>query len=89
MTVPSTESQTRPGYGEGRDALLTATVRVVARRGLRNLTYRAVAEEAGVTHGLVAHYFGWSQAPAGWRSSPWACPPWLPMTRTTRPFNSS
>jgi AcrR family transcriptional regulator len=48
----------RPGYGEGREALLAATVCVVARRGLRHLTYRAVAEEAGVTHGLVAHYFG-------------------------------
>ena len=58
MTVPSIGSRTRPGYGEGREALLAATVRVVASSGLRNLTYRAVAEEAGVTHGLVAHYFG-------------------------------
>jgi AcrR family transcriptional regulator len=31
---------------------------VVARGGLRKLTYRAVAEEAGVTHGLVVHHFG-------------------------------
>jgi AcrR family transcriptional regulator len=58
VTVSSVGSRTRPGYGEGREALLAATVRVVARNGLRNLTYRAVAEEAGVTHGLVAHYFG-------------------------------
>ncbi|WP_324786031.1 TetR/AcrR family transcriptional regulator [Streptomyces sp. H51] len=48
----------RLGYGEGREALLKAAVRVVARRGLRHLTYRAVAEEAGVTHGLVVHHFG-------------------------------
>ncbi len=48
----------RLGYGEGRQALLAAAVRVVARRGLRHLTYRAVAEEAGVTHGLVVHHFG-------------------------------
>lgn len=52
----------RPGrrlqYGEGREALLNAAVRVVARGGLRKLTYRAVAEEAGVTHGLVVHHFG-------------------------------
>ncbi|MEV2275302.1 TetR family transcriptional regulator [Nocardiopsis sp. NPDC049922] len=48
----------RVGYGEGRAALLRAAVRVVARRGLRHLTYRAVAEEAGVTHGLVVHHFG-------------------------------
>ncbi|WP_017599825.1 TetR/AcrR family transcriptional regulator [Nocardiopsis lucentensis] len=48
----------RVGYGEGRQALLRAAVRVVARRGLRHLTYRAVAQEAGVTHGLVVHHFG-------------------------------
>lgn len=45
-------------YGTGREALLNAAVRVVARGGLRKLTYRAVAEEAGVTHGLVVHHFG-------------------------------
>jgi len=45
-------------YGEGREALLNAAVRVVARGGLRKLTYRAVAQEAGVTHGLVVHHFG-------------------------------
>ncbi|GAA1401308.1 TetR family transcriptional regulator [Kitasatospora putterlickiae] len=33
-------------------------MRVVARGGLRHLTYRAVAQEAGVTHGLVVHHFG-------------------------------
>ncbi|MBV2154841.1 TetR/AcrR family transcriptional regulator [Kitasatospora sp. SUK 42] len=45
-------------YGTGRTALLDAAVRVVARGGLRKLTYRAVAQEAGVTHGLVVHHFG-------------------------------
>ncbi|GAT80129.1 TetR family transcriptional regulator [Streptomyces sp. F-3] len=45
-------------YGAGRQALLDAAVRVVARGGLRRLTYRAVAQEAGVTHGLVVHHFG-------------------------------
>lgn len=48
----------RVHYGEGREALLAAAVRVVAERGLRHLTYRAVAEEAGVAHGLVVHHFG-------------------------------
>lgn len=48
----------RMNYGEGREALLNAAVRVVARGGLRRLTYRAVAEEAGTTHGLVVHHFG-------------------------------
>lgn len=42
----------------GRSALLRATVVVVAAGGLRALTYRAVATEAGVSHGLVRHHFG-------------------------------
>ncbi|SJN08756.1 Transcriptional regulator, TetR family [Leucobacter sp. 7(1)] len=42
----------------GRSALLRATVVVVAQGGLRALTYRAVAAEAGVSHGLVRHHFG-------------------------------
>ncbi|MEV7976955.1 TetR family transcriptional regulator [Streptomyces sp. NPDC086519] len=55
---PGARSRKRLGYGEGREALLKAAVRVVGARGLRHLTYRAVAEEAGVTHGLVVHHFG-------------------------------
>lgn len=47
-----------PRYGEGREALLAAAVHVCATRGLRHLTYRAIAQEAGVAHGLVAHHFG-------------------------------
>ncbi|MFF8593924.1 TetR/AcrR family transcriptional regulator [Streptomyces sp. NPDC015220] len=64
MTDPVEPAAERRGrkrvthYGTGRVALLDAAVRVVARGGLRNLTYRAVAEEAGVTHGLVVHHFG-------------------------------
>ncbi|MFF4692337.1 TetR/AcrR family transcriptional regulator [Streptomyces sp. NPDC001307] len=49
---------TRPGYGQGREALMAAAIKVVARGGLRKLTYRSVAAEAGVTHGLVVHHFG-------------------------------
>lgn len=45
-------------YGEGREALLKATVAVVAQKGLRGLTFRAVAEEAGVNNTLIAHHFG-------------------------------
>jgi len=48
-------SETTPS---GRQALLRATITVVARGGLRALTYRAVAAEAGVSHGLVRHHFG-------------------------------
>jgi len=63
MTESTDAPQSRPSrkrlhYGEGREALLNAAVRVVARGGLRRLTYRAVAQEAGVTHGLVVHHFG-------------------------------
>ncbi|MGY1637167.1 TetR/AcrR family transcriptional regulator [Geodermatophilus sp. SYSU D00742] len=59
MSAPDRVMQERTlAYGQGRPALLAAAVRVVAERGLRNLTYRAVAHEAGVTHGLVTHHFG-------------------------------
>jgi AcrR family transcriptional regulator len=37
---------------------LDAAIRVGARNGLRGLTIRSVASEAGVTHGLVRHHFG-------------------------------
>ncbi len=46
----------------GRDALINATVQVVAEHGMRGLTYRTVAKVAGVTHGLVAHHFGSREA---------------------------
>lgn len=52
------EDRQRIPYGEGREALLKAVIAVVARSGLRNVTYRAVAAEAGVAHGLVRHHFG-------------------------------
>lgn len=41
-----------------RDGLLRAAISVVSRGGLRAMTYRAVASEAGVSHGLVRHHFG-------------------------------
>ncbi len=52
------EAAAKPRYGEGREALIEAAIRVVANEGLRGLTIRAVAAEAGVTHGLVRHHFG-------------------------------
>ena len=48
----------RPARGDGRLALLDAAIHVGARQGLRGLTIRSVAAEAGVTHGLVYHHFG-------------------------------
>lgn len=47
----------RPARGDGRVALLDAAIRVGAQQGLRGLTIRSVAAEAGVTHGLVYHHF--------------------------------
>lgn len=43
--------------GQGRDALCAALVRVVARRGLDGVTYRSVAEEAGMSRGAASHHF--------------------------------
>jgi DNA-binding transcriptional regulator YbjK len=48
----------KPRRGEGREALLRAVLRAVAKHGFAGLTYRAVAAEAGVTHGLVSYHFG-------------------------------
>jgi TetR/AcrR family transcriptional regulator, regulator of biofilm formation and stress response len=48
--------------GRGRDALCAALVRVVAREGLDGVTFRSVAREAGVTHGLASYHFGTREA---------------------------
>jgi DNA-binding transcriptional regulator YbjK len=40
-----------------REALLGAAVRLLARHGARAVTHRAVAEEAGTTHGAPRYYF--------------------------------
>lgn len=48
----------RTKYGTARDALLRAAVTVVARHGLHGMTFRKVADEAGVHNSLVAHHFG-------------------------------
>lgn len=53
----SQESRRLP-YGDGRDALLAAVIDVVGQKGLRGVTYRAVAARAGVNHTLVTHHFG-------------------------------
>jgi AcrR family transcriptional regulator len=58
MSSSTAAAELKPGYGQGRAALLRAVIAVVSEGGLRNLTYRAVATHAGVTHGLVRHHFG-------------------------------
>ena len=45
-------------YGDGREALVSATVSVVADVGLRGMTLRAVADRAGVSNALIVHHFG-------------------------------
>jgi AcrR family transcriptional regulator len=40
-----------------REQLLAAAFAVACRDGIRRLTVRAIATEAGVSHGLVLHYF--------------------------------
>lgn len=44
--------------GTMRQNLIEAAIRVVSTSGLRGLTHRAIAIEAGASHGLVRHYFG-------------------------------
>jgi AcrR family transcriptional regulator len=58
MTAPDTAGTPKPAHNTGRQALLDAVTDVVAERGLRGATYRAVAEKAGVSYGLVSHHFG-------------------------------
>jgi TetR/AcrR family transcriptional regulator, transcriptional repressor of bet genes len=41
-----------------REQILESAFRVATREGIRGLTVRAVASEAGVSHGLVLFHFG-------------------------------
>ena len=59
---PSSSPPDKPRYSEGGEALLDAAVRVFAVKGVAGLTYRAVAAEAQVTHGLVGYHFGSREA---------------------------
>ncbi|ADB50462.1 TetR/AcrR family transcriptional regulator [Conexibacter woesei] len=55
---------TNGGHEErtGRQRLLEAAIEVVARSGYEALSYRSVAKQAGVTHGLVHYHFGQREA---------------------------
>ena len=44
-------------HGERRREVLDATWRVIARCGLEGTTVRRIAEEAGYSQGVLAHYF--------------------------------
>ncbi|UGS36007.1 TetR/AcrR family transcriptional regulator [Capillimicrobium parvum] len=56
--MASSDLSGSPAVPDSREALLDATERVIAREGFSALTYRSVAAEAGVTHGLVTYRFG-------------------------------
>lgn len=47
----------REPAGERREALIEAALVLVAQRGVRGATVRAIAEHAQVTQGLIRHYF--------------------------------
>jgi Transcriptional regulator len=47
----------RAGEGERRQDLITATLDCVAEFGLQGATVRQIAARAGVTGGLIRHYF--------------------------------
>lgn len=53
----ATPATDRPSRGEGREALIDAAIAVLTESGIRGVTYRSVAERAGVTHGLVRYHF--------------------------------
>ncbi|OAT66448.1 hypothetical protein AWB85_17185 [Mycobacteroides immunogenum] len=57
MTPPVREPRMARGAAR-RDALLDAALRLLAREGARAVTHRAVATEAGTTHGNARYYFG-------------------------------
>lgn len=47
----------KPAYGEGKQALIEAAIRLIAREGLGRLTYRSLTAEACVTAGALQHHF--------------------------------
>lgn len=57
LNVDDDKSSRRLPYGEGRQALVNAAIKLVAREGLPRLTYRSLTAEAGVTQGSLRHHF--------------------------------
>lgn len=62
MTDPSPGvPRARGRYAKGiarRQEILDRAIEVFARRGSKKTTLRAIAEEVGVTHAALTHYFG-------------------------------
>lgn len=63
MSAPREPAAELTRRGEQRRTeLLAAALRVVVRDGVGSLTYRAVAAEAGASHGSILYYFGSREA---------------------------
>ncbi|WP_377321017.1 TetR/AcrR family transcriptional regulator [Pimelobacter simplex] len=60
-TTPSSSARTRLAPGERRTQLLDLGVRLLATRSLDELSIDLLAEEAGISRGLLYHYFGGKQ----------------------------
>ncbi len=56
--APSPGREQAYHHGDLHEALLKAAKRVAEREGIKGLTLRAVAREAGVSHAAPAHHFG-------------------------------
>lgn len=56
-SIPQRRSFTREGGAQRRDALIEATLESIAQAGMAGTTVRGIAERAGVTPGLIRHYF--------------------------------
>ena len=55
--VPDRKPYRREAEGKRREALIDATLALVAEGGAANATVRSIAQRAGVTAGLIRHYF--------------------------------
>jgi AcrR family transcriptional regulator len=58
MSAAAASTTSSPDPTATRQAILEAVVRLAGRDGFDALTYRAVAQEAGVSHGLLRYHFG-------------------------------
>jgi len=57
--MPASSATTpSPDAAAARQNIVEAVVRVAGREGFDALTYRSVAREAGVSHGLLRYHFG-------------------------------
>lgn len=58
---PTEPSRSRGSYPKGiarRQEILDKAIEVFAQRGARKTSLRAIAQEVGVTHAALTHYFG-------------------------------